>query len=68
MQVTELQYNASSIYRFLRLLKIRVAVFKCLGHLIKKVYSHIFASKTRLIYFSHFPEILVYMSYIVLKI
>ena len=44
---------------FLRLLKIRIAVFKCLGHFIKKVYSHNFASKIYLIYFSHFPEILV---------
>ena len=25
----------------------------------KKVYSHNFASKTRLIYFSHFPEIFI---------
>ena len=31
-------------------------MFKCLGHFIKKVYSHNFASKTCLIYFSHFPE------------
>ena len=44
---------------FLQLLKIRVAVFKCLGHFTKKVYSHNFASKTHLIYFSHFPENLV---------
>ena len=32
---------------FLRLLKIRVAVFKCLGHFIKKVNSHNFASTER---------------------
>ena len=43
----------------LPLLEIRVALFKCLGHFIKKVNSHKFASKTRLIYFSHFPEIFV---------
>ena len=50
---------SSSYFQFLRLLKMSVAVFKCLRHLIKSVYSHNFASKTRLIYFSHFPEIFV---------
>ena len=44
---------------FLRLLEIRVALFKCLGHFIENVYTHNFASKTRLIYFSPFPEIFV---------
>ena len=39
-------------------------MFKCLGHFIKKLYSHNFASKTHHIYFSHFPGILVEMYYI----
>ena len=66
MQVTELQLIMSLLLQqcvftlsILQLLKIRVAEFKCRGHFIKKVYSHNFASKIRLIYFSHFPEILV---------
>ena len=43
---------------FTRVLKLRVAVFKCPRHY-KNVYSHNFAFTTCLIYFSHFLEILI---------
>ena len=49
----------SSICQFLRLLKMRVASFKCPRHFTKKVCSHNFVFTTRLIYFSHFLEIFI---------
>ena len=76
MLVNELQKNISLLLKqcvlnlsVLRILKIRVAVVKCLGYFIKKVFfSHKSALKTLLMYISHFPEICVEISNIVLKI
>ena len=51
-QWLEFQHTVTMRLQSIDLFAIRMAVFKCLGHFIKKkVYSHNFASKTYLIYF-----------------